>query len=101
MYGILPYKEVSMSTRTERLEVRLDPEHKQLIERAAAASGQVVSQFVVPLLVRRAESALRRHERTVLAEKDRDAFFSILDGDEPPTPAMKAAAKRYVKKGKS
>ena len=90
-----------MSTRTERLEVRLDPEHKQLIERAAAASGQVVSQFVVPLLVKRADSVLRRLERTVLAEKDREAFFRILKSDEPPTPALKAAAKRRARKSRS
>ena len=40
-----------MAAKTERLEIRIRPEHKQLIERAAAASGQLVSQFVVPIVL--------------------------------------------------
>jgi uncharacterized protein (DUF1778 family) len=96
LYGLLPDKE-RMSTKTERLEVRVTPEHKQLIEHAAAVSGQVVSQFVVPIVLRRAERILRRFEWTVLAGQDRAAFLEILQGDEPPTPALRAAFERYGK----
>ena len=87
-----------MSTRTERLEIRVRPEHKQLIERAAAASGQVVSQFVVPILLRRAERVLRRSEWTVLSERDREAFLEILDSDEPPSSALVDAFERHADK---
>ncbi|MHC4493931.1 MAG: type II toxin-antitoxin system TacA family antitoxin, partial [Planctomycetota bacterium] len=36
-----------MATKTVRIEVRLSPEHKTLIENAAALHGQSLSAFVV------------------------------------------------------
>ena len=89
-----------MPAKTERLEVRLKPEHKQLIERAAAVSGQLVSQFVVPIILKRAESVLKRYEWTVLASRDREAFLGILDGNEPPTPALVDAFERHAQKSR-
>ncbi|MEN8150070.1 MAG: DUF1778 domain-containing protein [Planctomycetota bacterium] len=84
-----------MPSKTERLEVRIRPEHKELIERAAAASGQVVSQFVIPILVRRAEKVLRRSEQTFLVREDREAFLRITESDDGPTPALTRARERY------
>jgi len=87
-----------MATKSERLEIRLEPEHKQIIERAAAASGQVVSQFVISILLRRAERILRRSDWTILAVQDREAFFEIMESEEPPTPALVDAFERYGRK---
>ena len=84
-----------MSPKTERLEIRVSPEHKQLIERAAKATGQVVSQFMVSIALRRAERVLRRHEWTVLAADDREAFLKILEAERPPAPALVDAFDRY------
>ena len=47
-----------MATKTERVEMRLNPEHKELLERAAALSGQTVSAFGVPLLIEKARETL-------------------------------------------
>ncbi len=41
-----------------RLELRIDPEHKRLIEEAAAVEHQSVSAFVVDALVRRARAVV-------------------------------------------
>jgi hypothetical protein len=45
-----------------RLELRIDPEQKRLIEEAAAAEHQSVSAFVVDALVRRAGAVLSGRE---------------------------------------
>ena len=45
-----------------RLELRIDPEQKRLIEEAAAAKHQSVSAFVVDVLV--------RHARAVISGRD-------------------------------
>ncbi len=45
-----------------RLEIRIDPEQKRLIEEAAAAEHQSVSAFVVDTLVRRARAVVTRRE---------------------------------------
>jgi hypothetical protein len=46
-----------------RLELRIDPEHKRLIEEAAAAEHQSVSAFVVDALVRRARAVVSGRTR--------------------------------------
>ena len=45
-------------TATARLELRIDPEQKRLIEEAAAVEHQSVSAFVVDTLVRRARAVV-------------------------------------------
>lgn len=45
-----------------RLELRIDPEQKRLIEQAAAAEHQSVSAFVVDVLVRRAREVISGRE---------------------------------------
>lgn len=45
-----------------RLELRIDPEHKRLIEEAAAVEHQSVSAFVVDALVRRARAVVSGRE---------------------------------------
>lgn len=45
-----------------RLELRIDPEQKRLIEAAAAAEHQSVSAFVVEALVRRARAVVSGRE---------------------------------------
>ena len=45
-----------------RLELRIDPELKRLIEAAAAAEHQSVSAFVVEALVRRARAVIGGRE---------------------------------------
>jgi hypothetical protein len=44
-----------------RLEVRIDPEHKRIIEEAAALEHQSVSAFVVDTMVRRARAVVVGH----------------------------------------
>ena len=83
-----------MPAKTERLEMRLRPEEKELIERAAAANGMAVSQFLVPRMLRLARRALRRHERTMLGRRDRELFFEILDGADHPPQALVDAVRR-------
>ncbi len=45
-----------------RLELRIDPEQKRLIEEAAASEHQTVSAFVVETLVRRARAVVSGRE---------------------------------------
>ncbi len=83
-----------MKTKTDRLEVRLSREHKELIERAAAASGQPISAFAIANLVERAREALARHEQTVLSHRDWQRFLEILEREEEPTLALRKAIRK-------
>ncbi len=68
----------------ERLELRIAPEDKRLIEEAAAARHQTVSRFVVEALVRRAREVVG--ERTDRSPRPIGGWsFTLPDGwDAPP-----------------
>lgn len=68
---------------SERLEIRLTHEDRDLLEHAAALRGQSVSDFVVSALVERAREIVARPKVTKLTARDRDRFLEILEDDEP------------------
>ncbi len=81
--------------RDDRLDVRISREHKALITRAAAVSGQPVSAFAIAAMVQRARVVLAEHEHTVLSARDWDAFMDAMDDDQP-TDRLRGAARRYL-----
>jgi len=83
-----------MATKTVRIDVRLSPEHKALIENAAALNGQSVSAFVVSEVLERA----RQIQLTLLTRRDWDRFLAIVDREEEPTPALVAAARKHPRR---
>ncbi|HSG69208.1 MAG TPA: DUF1778 domain-containing protein [Planctomycetaceae bacterium] len=91
-----------MSTGSEsRINVRLDSELKQLIEEAAAALGQTVTEFTVSTVVREARQVIHDAHVTELSNRDRDRFLSALNAaDSKPNPALKTAARRYKQRMK-
>jgi uncharacterized protein (DUF1778 family) len=70
---------------TDRIELRVDPEAKRLIERAAAEAGLSVSDFIRFAALEEADRRLRRSESvTTVSPEAFDALVAALD--DPPTP---------------
>lgn len=86
-----------MTTKTERLEMRLSPEQKRLLERAAALNGQVLASFVRSQLMERAQEIVDRHTRTLLSARDFKRFLELIDRGGEPAPALRAAFRRHSK----
>lgn len=84
-----------MPAAIERLDVRLTREKKELIEQAAAASGQTVTDFTVSTLCRRARKVLRDEQVLVLSDRDRDAFLAALENPPKPNRALLRAAQDW------
>jgi uncharacterized protein (DUF1778 family) len=82
-----------MATRTRRLDLRLTREHKDLIERAAQATGQPVTSFVLSSVLERARETLDAESRTVLSKRDWASFLRILDAGAV-APALARAVRR-------
>jgi uncharacterized protein (DUF1778 family) len=78
-----------------RLDFRLNRQMKEVIEQAAAVSGQSVSDFAVSALYRTAKEVLEREQTTRLSNRDRDVFLAMLDSDAKPNETLKRAVKRY------
>jgi uncharacterized protein (DUF1778 family) len=80
-----------MATTATRLEFRLRPESKELIEQAAQLLGMTVSEFANSRLVQLARAVIAEHNLTRLTNRDRDIFLAVLDGDSKPNAALRKA----------
>lgn len=79
--------------RVERLGFRLDEETKDLIERAAYLSRRKVSDFCVTALTDTARRTIAEHEKLLLSERDRKAFFdALINSPEPSERLVRALA---------
>ncbi len=83
-----------MATKTDRLDMRMTTEQKEILERAAAISGQPLTGFALSHLLTTAQDLIERHQRTVLSLRDGRRFLEILESDEAPAPALAAALRR-------
>jgi uncharacterized protein (DUF1778 family) len=82
-----------VTTKADRLEMRLTPELKRLLERAAAISGQALASFIRAVLSERAQEIVDRRAATLLSRRDAKRLLSILESDEEPAPALRAAVR--------
>ncbi len=83
-----------MSDRHARFDMRLSPQHKQLLEQAAAAAGQDLTSFALEACLERAEIVLHRHQITTLSRQDMRRFLKLLDRPPAPNASLKAAFRR-------
>jgi len=77
--------------KKERLELRIAPSAKKLIQRAMAISGLTAGD----LAYEGARRILEEHERIVLIGADRDAFLEAVLNPPEPTRKLVAALKRH------
>lgn len=82
-------------SNSTRLDFRVSPKHKSLIERAASARGQTVTGFAIDTLVRAAEEAVQSETERTLSARDARVFLAALSSSAEPNAALKAAARRY------
>ena len=78
-----------------RMDFRLSKQAKDSIERAAALSGQSVSDFAVSSLLEKAQELLESARIRTLSERDAQAFLRILESTDGPNPALRQAGKRH------
>lgn len=84
---------------TARLNFRLSAELKSVIEEAAAATGQSVSDFVLSILLQESRSVLQKCQITQLSNRDRDKFIAMLDTVEcRPNRVLAKAARNFRKR---
>ncbi len=87
----------SISNRkTERLAVRVSSDHKRMIERAAALSGQSVASFVIGHSREAAERIVKRNARMRLNAEESKRFVDGLLAPARKVPkAVKDAFEDY------
>ncbi len=76
--------------KNDRLELRLEPERRRLLDEAAAASGVSTSAFVLDHATEAARSVLADRTHFVLPNDRWDAFVELLERDARPMPGLAA-----------
>lgn len=80
---------------TARLEARISPEIKALIQNAADIQGCTITDFVVATVVAEARRAIEQHQTLKLNLEDSEAFVNTLLNPPQPNDSLKSAARRY------
>jgi uncharacterized protein (DUF1778 family) len=82
---MLPYQADPslVGAKTARMEQRIAPQTKELIEQAASLLGINPSEFVAAAAAKMARETVQGHERTVLTPLSHAAFMEALDATEP------------------
>lgn len=75
--------------KTERIEVRLTPRTKHILQEAASATHTDLSDFVLQSSLTEAEIALSRRTRFVLNDEDWDKFVALLDSPVTENSALR------------
>jgi uncharacterized protein (DUF1778 family) len=84
-------------SKQDRLQLRLDPRSKRVLQRAADFRHKTVTQFVLSTALREAEKVIRENATVPLADQDWKIFYDALIDPPAPNPALRKAFRRYRK----
>ena len=75
----------------KRMNLRLKPEQKATLIRAAALRNTDLTDFVLRPALREAQAVIEESERTVLSERDSLLVLSMLENPPAPNSRLRAA----------
>jgi uncharacterized protein (DUF1778 family) len=82
--------------RTERVDLRMTPRQKRVIQAAASHQGTNLTSFILRHALHEAEEITRRAERLELSARDSQRVLELLENPPAPSPALrKAVADKY------
>lgn len=83
-----------MPLKKQRIDLRLSPEDKSLIEEAAAMTNQTITQFMVNSASERAAEVIEQHRRLILNEESWTLVMDALSNPPAPGEKLQRAARR-------
>ena len=90
-----PARKENAFKASQRIDVRLRPEQKLEIERAAHIKGLTVTDFIIQNAVTNARQTIREYETWTLERPDAEMFAAALMKPAVLGPQLAHAAKRY------
>ncbi len=82
-----------MLTDNGRLELRLRPEDKARLSKAAALKRLDLTSYILSAVLPKADADIAEAERLVLSERDSLRVLSLLETPPPPSERLVRAAK--------
>ena len=82
--------------KSERIEIRVTPQEKELMLRARIIRGdRSFTSFVFNVLKTKADEIIQADEQILKSERDKQLFFSTVLSDQEPNQALKDAARLH------
>ena len=91
----MPSAAKERAARSERVQARINPEAKRVLERAASLRGMSLSDFMVSSAYDAATRTIKDHQVISLSARDSEAFALALSNPPAPNAALKRAKERY------
>ena len=83
----------TVSDTSNRIELRVPPEQKAVIARAAALEHMDVTGFILKRILPEAQAVVERAEHLALSERDSLKILDLLENPPKPTERLIRAAK--------
>lgn len=83
----------TVSDNSNRIELRISPQEKAVIARAAALERLDLTGFVMRAVLPAAKSVIERAEHVALSERDTLRILDLLENPPAPTERLQRAAK--------
>ena len=80
---------MAIQTKNSRIDIRLEPGDKELLESAAALKRISLSSYILSVAIETAKMDLQEEESIYLNNKQRDILLSLLDNPIEPNSSLK------------
>ena len=80
---------MSITAKTERIDLRISSEAKELIEAAAQLVNLSLSSYIISVCIKQARLDLKEQETLILSNTDRDLILKALEDPSKPNQALK------------
>ena len=75
--------------KNNRINIRLSNDDKSILELAAQLNKQSLSAYIYDIAMKQAELDIKKNEKIVLADRERDILLNALDNPPLPNKALR------------
>ena len=76
-------------SKTNRIDLRVDDENKNLLEKAAQLNGLSLSSYITSICIRQAKLDIKQNESLYLSQEDMNLVYELLENAPEPNKALK------------
>lgn len=80
---------MAIQNKTSRIDIRLIPNDKSVIETAASIKRMSVSAYILSAAVAQAKMDIEREETVLLCDEERDTLLSLIENPPEPNEALR------------
>jgi uncharacterized protein (DUF1778 family) len=83
------------TSKTNRIDLRVNKEQKDLLETAASIKGISLSAYLLANCLETAKADIAKHQKLILSDRDRDLFLSLIANPPQPKPDLVEAMQEF------